>query len=113
MDEIFDSAVRPSGDLAGVFECDEETSYFYLYETGDDGDAGAGRILDSVHVFTGTPDFVQDDIAVRWSADERKVGLFIRGELAAVFDCSSGAKYGARYRPGERPTLPPEALEGF
>jgi hypothetical protein len=31
--EMFESASRANGDLAGVFEYDGETGYFYLYET--------------------------------------------------------------------------------
>jgi hypothetical protein len=32
--DIFDSSVRSDGDLAGVFEYDGQTGYFYLYEVG-------------------------------------------------------------------------------
>lgn len=29
---IFESATRSAGDLAGVFEHDDDTGYFYLYD---------------------------------------------------------------------------------
>jgi hypothetical protein len=32
-DEMFDSSIRSAGDLAGVFEYDGETGYFYLYDS--------------------------------------------------------------------------------
>ncbi|WP_286203065.1 hypothetical protein [Rhizobium lusitanum] len=33
MDQLFESAVRSSGDLAGVFEFDGDVGYFYLCAT--------------------------------------------------------------------------------
>lgn len=51
--EMFQSAVRSSGDLAGVFEYDGETGYFYLYQTG----AMGNKILSANHILTGPADF--------------------------------------------------------
>ena len=110
MDEIFDSAVRTTGDLAGVFEYDSDTAYFYLYETG----GGTGqRVLDSIHVFSGEPDFAKTDVSIRWDSEEQKVGLFIKGVLWAAFDCGHGTKYGGSYKPGGKPSLPSGAEGGF
>jgi hypothetical protein len=106
--EMFDSSVRSAGDVAGVFEYDGETGYFYLYEM--DGDQGQ-KILDSIHILSGEPDFVEADIWIGWDSEERKVGLFIGDVLWAVFD--GCAKYGGSYKPGARPSLPPEAEKGF
>jgi hypothetical protein len=108
IDEMFDSSIRSASDFAGVFEYDGETGYFYLYEM----ERGQGqKILDSIHILSGKPDFVEADISVRWDFEERKVGLFIRNVLWAVFD--GRAKYGGSYEPGARPSLPPEAEKGF
>lgn len=100
---MFDSAVRSAGDLAGVFEYDGETCYFYLYEI--EGYQGQ-KVLDSLHVLTGRPDFSEADVAVRWDADERIVGIFIRGVLWGAFDCDSRRKGGGGYTPGGAPRLP-------
>jgi hypothetical protein len=108
--EIFDSSLRKAGDLAGVFEYDGETAYFYLYAT--EGEHGT-KVLDSIHVLSGEPDFTERDIAIRWDLGEQKVGLFIRNVLWAVFDSDHRRKYGGDYRPGARPTVPPEAESGF
>lgn len=109
-DEIFDSAVRSTGDLAGVFEYDGETAFFYLYETiGDKGQ----KVLDSIRILSGEPDFGEADISVRWDPEEQKVGLFIKGALWAVFDGRGRKKYGESYRVGATPSLPPEAKKGF
>jgi hypothetical protein len=109
--EIFDSAVRSAGDLAGVFEYDGETSYFYLYET--EGAEGQ-RVIDSIHVQSGSPDFGPEDIVVRWNTTEDKVGLFIRDLLWAVFDGDGRRKYGGNYKPGAAPpSLPPGVAGGF
>jgi hypothetical protein len=107
--EMFESAVRPNGDLAGVFEYDGETSYFYLYRTGNQGD----KVLDSIHVASDAPDFTASDLEIRWTKNATRVGLFIRGDLWAVFDAEKGAKHGGDYRPKTCPALAAAIKEGF
>src|SRR5262249_21272448 len=87
--EIFATSVRPPRDLAGVFEFEGEVGYFYLYSL----DESEGRkILDSLHILTGVPDFSKSDVKIRWDSEEQKVGLFIKGVLWAVFIPALGAK---------------------
>ena len=108
--DIFESCVRTTGDFAGVFECDDEAGYFYLYETG--GNAGH-KIIDSIHILSGQPDFTDTDVSVRWDQDQEKVGLFIRNMLWAVFDVKCRHRYGAVYDDTKTPALPLEATNGF
>lgn len=108
--DIFDSRARSPGDLAGVFEYDGQTGYFYLYARG--GDAGE-RILDAIHVVSGGADFEGSDVSVRWDASEDKVGLFIRGTLWAVFDTRQRQKHGGGYGAGIAPSLPPDLAKSF
>ena len=109
-EEIFDSAVRSAGDRAGVFEYDGETGYFYLYEC----DAAMGRkVVDSLQVLTSEPDFTQEEVEVRWDLEEKKVGLFIREVLWAVFNVHHGTKCGGRYASKLAPTIPREEEIGF
>jgi len=105
--KIFDSALRSAGDMAGVFEYDGETGYFYLYDTRADQ---GHKVIDSIHVLSGRPDFTEADVTVRWDVSDGKVGLFICNALWAVFDSSHGTKYGGNYKAGKRPSLPPEAV---
>jgi hypothetical protein len=109
-DELFDSCLRSAGDLAGIFEYDGNTGYFYLYAI--DGEE-THKVLDSIHIFSGEPDFGGADISIGWDQNEQKVGLFIRGMLWAVFDCQHRAKYGGSYKPGLVPMLPPRATVGL
>src|SRR5438552_3008968 len=95
-DEMFESAVRSAGDHAGVFEYDGETGYFYLYQTKG---AQGQKVLDAIRVMIGTAHFDESDVVVRWDAAERAVGLFIRGNLWAAFDATTGTKYGGDYQP--------------
>lgn len=95
MEDIFESTVRTAGDLAGVFEFEGEASYFYLMQTGN---ADGQKIVGAIRVCTGRPDFLGSDILIKWDEDENKVGLMIRGELWAAFDCH-GAKFGGDYHP--------------
>ncbi|MBZ9767335.1 hypothetical protein LB526_11245 [Mesorhizobium sp. CA6] len=94
--DVFDSAVRTKGDLAGVFEYKEEdgpqsdTAYFYLYEPD-------GSIISAIHVRSGVWSITEADIAVKWDRDERHVGLFVFGVLTAAFDTETGARYGGRH----------------
>jgi hypothetical protein len=110
--EIFNSCVRSASDLAGVFEYDGDTGYFYLYDTTGSPNQ---KVIDSIHILSGPPDFSDAEVTVRWDCEEEKVGLFIRGVLWAVFDSSNGAKYGGKYKPGSSlpPPLPLEAKAGF
>lgn len=108
--EIFDSCVRSKGDLAGVFEHDGETGYFYLCRAK--GDA-VEAIIDRIHVISGEPDFGEADISVRWDRQEDKVGLFIRGELWAVFDAARQKSYGGAYARGTSPALAEQGCSGF
>ncbi len=108
--EIFDSCVRSKGDLAGVFEYDGETGYFYLCRAR--GDA-VGPILDRLHILSGPPNFEEIDVLVRWDRQEEKVGLFIRRELWAVFDPASQKTYGGATTDGATPAIASEGSAGF
>jgi hypothetical protein len=108
--EMFRSALRSTGDLAGVFEYDGDTGYFYLYETnGADGQ----RVVGAIPVLTMTPDFSEDDLEIRWDSADRNVGLFIRQRLWAAFDGETGAQFGGRYRAGGQPQMPPQITHAF
>jgi len=108
-DEIFESAIRPNGDLAGVYEYDGETGYFYLYKTG----SGENKVLAAIHIFSGPSDFIADDIEILWDRKNEKVGLFIHQKLWAVFDAMQGASYGGDYQIGATPQLPSQIVSGF
>lgn len=107
--EMFGSSVRPAGDLAGVFEYDGETGYFYLYETEG---GGGHKVLASIHVLTGEPDFSEEDVTIQWDSANLRVGLLIRDVLWAVFD-EGGTQYGGSYSPSATPRLPSEARSWF
>ena len=97
--DIFDSAIRTKGDLAGVFEYEDTgpqgaTAYFYLYRA--EGET-ASSILDVIHVRSGQRAVTEADDAVRWDSDEQRVGLFVFGTLVAAFDAAAGTKYGGGY----------------
>lgn len=110
MDELFESAVRSSGDLAGVFEFDGEVGYFYLCVTGEKQDS---KILDSMGIFLNTPMSSLPSIAVEWDASEQNVGLVINGILWAVFDCANGEKFGEAYSKNTKPNFPTDVAQGF
>lgn len=63
--DVFDSAIRARGDLAGVFEYDETgnqqnaTAYFYLYQNP------AGPVIDAIHILSGPWAITEADISVR------------------------------------------------
>lgn len=109
MHEMFESAARAAGDLAGVFEYDGDTGYFYLYVT----DEGCHKVADAIHILSGEPDFSESDLSVRWDAEEHKVGLFIKGVLWAAFDSRGRIKYGGGYKVGGAPSMPASTELGF
>ncbi len=109
-DEMFGSAVRSAGDLAGVFEFDGEVGYFYLYDATC---ADAAKVVGAIRILAGKPDFSEKDIIIRWDSAEAKVALFVRGQLLAGFDGTTGAKYGGNYCPGAQPEIPAEITHAF
>ncbi len=108
--EMFDSAVRSAGDQAGVFEYDGDTCYFYLYKTNDEQ---GQKVVASIRVLSGTPDFEEKDIAIHWNAEESIVGLFIYGKLWAAFEVGTYAKYGGNYCSSVSPQIPMEIMKTF
>ena len=97
--ELFESSVRSTGELAGVFEHDGETGYFYLFATGE-----PLKILGAVHVISGPCVLEASDVEIRWAGDV--VALFIAGKVWAVFEASTGAVYAGNYAAGIAPMLP-------
>jgi hypothetical protein len=92
---MFESSVRLAGDLAGVFEFDGETAYFYLY------DQTCGRdqmVIDHIHILSGKPDFEARDVVVRWDDAENIVALLIKGDVWAVFEPRTRRKHGGDYK---------------
>jgi len=101
--DMFESAVRSRGDLAGFFEYEDNTGYFYLYEVhGED----RGKVLEHIHILSGPAPFEERDVAIGWNKSENRVGLFIHGELWAVFDTVTNKKFGGNYDPDGRPATP-------
>lgn len=98
--DVFDSAIRAKGDIAGVFEYDgardpqNASAYFYLYRA--DGKE-ADSIIDVLHIRSGAWPITKADIAVKWDKSERRVGLFVFGKLAAAFDIETGKKHDGGY----------------
>jgi hypothetical protein len=85
------SSARSKDDLAGVFERDEGTSYFYLYETGKE-------ILGAIDVSAQCQSALLQDIDVKWSSSEVSVGLFFKGHLIAIFRVETAAERGIAFR---------------
>lgn len=85
--DIFVDRTNARGDYAGVFEADENVSYFYLYNIIEGSD---GRIVEAVQVHHGVPNFTAEDVQVRWYDEDTKVGVFIKGQLGAYFDLVTG-----------------------
>ena len=95
MIDIFDNSVRTAGDYAGVFECDDDCAYFYLYKL--DADVGQ-KVINSIIISTNTIELIEADIVIRWNSDESIVGLLIENQIWAVFDVLNGKKYGEKYK---------------
>ena|SRR5256885_16790674 len=106
--EMFVDVIRSTSDLAGVFEFDGETGYFYLYQTRQEK-----KVLDAIHVLSGRPDFDENDIVIKWNCNQDRVGLFIKGKLWAAFDADPRAKYGGNYSAGGHPQVPPSVARDF
>lgn len=101
--DLFQSAIRGNGDLAGVFEYDGDVGYFYLYDVSRED---RHRVLDSIHVFSGATSLEESDVVVRWDDRGERVGLFLHGVQWAAFNTKSGRKFGGNFRAGAAPGIP-------
>jgi hypothetical protein len=108
-DQIFESSVQVNGDLAGVFEYDGTTGYFYLYDKSKD--AGS-KVVDAINILSGRPDFEPSDLSIVWNKWEDAVGLYVRQKLWAVFD-NKGRKYGGNYKSNSEPNIPEDVKSRF
>jgi hypothetical protein len=104
--DMFNSLLREAGDVAGVFEQDENTCYFYLYRNNHE-------IIDSIHVLSGIPDFKEHDVSIKWNLNETMIGLFIHEKFWAVFDCKAKSKYGGNYALHTQPDIPIKICDEF
>lgn len=94
---------RSANDLAGVFEFDGETGYFYLYRYNS---APKDQILGWIHIVSGVPDFKEADVKICWTENEAIVGLFVYSVLWAAFDATRHTGFGGNYRPCNQPDIP-------
>ncbi len=99
--EVFADAMRSAGDLAGVFEYDGQVGYFYLYAAG-----AKRRVLRALHVLSVPCSLGSKRVEVRWGEGETVVGLFIAGQVWAVFDVDAGVEYTGNFQAGVGPALP-------
>ncbi len=102
--------MRSFGDLAGVFEFDGETGYFYLY---DQTREPTQKIIDQLRILNSKPAFTDHDVVIRWDDSEQRVGLLIWRELWAVFDAQAKRSYRGDYLPQARSTVPSEIARLF
>lgn len=108
--DIFESAVRTAGDLAGIFDYDGEAGgYFYLFDLRQERGKQARAVI---CVNSSDADFPSSDISVRWNASQEIVGLYIGRKLWAAFD-QHGRKYGGSYEALKMPSIPAAVIEKF
>jgi hypothetical protein len=88
MNEIYDSSIRPCGDIAGVFEFDGVVSYFYICNVNSSGDP---TIRNSVLVDVDRRQISTSQIKIVWASDYTIVGLKILSEYYEAFECETGA----------------------
>lgn len=108
-EEIFDSSICADGKLAGVYEQDAESGYFYLYDL----EQPEGRkIIKAIRIHSGNSSITGDAVQIAWNDSNNTVGLFIGNKLRAAF-----SRYGEQWRNDslEDPIriAPPWVLEAF
>jgi hypothetical protein len=88
-EDVFESAIRQTQDLAGVYEQDADGGYFYLYDlTREEG----RKIVAAIQVHSVDALVLGGGVEIRWNAGESVVGLFVAGKLLAAFS-EAGQKW--------------------
>lgn len=83
MIDVYESAVDPAGGYAAAFERDNEAAYFYLLDLTRDE---AGQIIEAFSAHTVTTMPADAPVSVQWNSGGEVVGLFVAGDLIAVFE---------------------------
>ena len=91
MIDVYESAVDHAGRYGAAFERDDDTAFFYLLDLAQDE---ASQVIEAfnVHAVSDLPADVA--VALRWTAGDNAVGLFIGGRLLALFDLQSDGRKG-------------------
>ena len=83
MIDVYKSAIDNTGRFGAVFERNAETAFFYLLDmTAPTG----GRIISAFNANAIIETPAETAVSIRWHPSEVVVGLFIGGQLSAVFD---------------------------
>lgn len=106
-EEIFDSSIRTDGRLAGVYEQDADSGYFYLYDLER---PEGQKVVDAIRIHSGGSSLVSEDVSIDWDQAETIVGLFIKGRLWAMFT-ESGEKWRGGIFGEESPSEIPSWLQ--
>lgn len=107
---FFESSVRSTGDLAGVFEFDGETAYFYLYDLAA---VEGKKVVGAIRIALAPLRFGEAESEIAWAKDERFVGLFIKDQLCAAFDAETRNAFGAESDAQGFSGLPEFVLKSF
>jgi hypothetical protein len=90
MVDVYESAIDPIDRYAAVFERDDFTAFFYLLDLEQDDGC---QIIEAFDANRLTKSSARTPVEVRWSGGADAAGLFVDGELAALFDlCREGRK---------------------
>lgn len=89
----FITAVCEANGLAGVYEYDDGTAYFYLCSVGPSGHAA---IIDNLQIDPRVRELSNGDIVLAWDDVGIRVGLFVKQVLCAVFNVDMHTKFGGR-----------------
>lgn len=91
MIDVYESAVDAAGRYAAAFERNDETAYFYLLDlTRDEG----RQIVEGFSTYTVTTMIADAPVSIQWNGGGEVAGLFVAGELVAVFALRSHGKKG-------------------
>jgi hypothetical protein len=94
--EIFESSTRNAGDYAGVFERDNETSYFYLFNLNGRPNK---KILGAIQIKHDIFEKTNSHAGVKWNRAQTKVALIFDGNAIAMFSVPNGKSYGSVFTP--------------
>ncbi|MES2930631.1 MAG: DUF2251 domain-containing protein [Patescibacteria group bacterium] len=87
---IFTSKLNNDKTLGGVFEFEDGTGYFYLYDLNNEE---SKKVINSIFISKDENDFTNKEIEIKWSSDQENVALFVGDVLWAIFNVKEGKTY--------------------
>lgn len=99
MIDVYESAISHDGRYGIVFERDDDTAYFYLLDLTKNEQ---NQLLEAFDAHIITTLSAEVSVKLEWNASDDAAGLFINGDLIAIFELRNETRKGRWANRGDK-----------